>query len=46
MSSTQKTIFNSALDKIGESIPRDFSGRLEGGIENVIHWKASEMRLF
>ena len=44
--SQQKLAFNAYLDKIREKIPSDFSRRLEGGIENISHWKASEMRLF
>ena len=46
LGTNQKVRFNYNLDKIREMIPSDFSRRLEGGIENIANWKASEMRLF
>lgn len=46
LSVKQKLKFNKNLDMVRQSIPSDFARRLEGGIENINHWKATEMRAF
>ena len=46
MSDIQTSNVNAIIDRIAGHLPSDFNRRLHGGLTNIKHWKATELRTF